>query len=81
MTGVQTGFDDHSVHFALPETRVTSDMFLQIDLITNKLSDSLSKSANTTVNSSVPEPGTLILLAIALVGLGYRKYRRTRTDK
>lgn len=62
MTGVQTAWDMHSVHFSLPETSVTSDMFIHIDLITN--------------HGDVPEPGTLILFGLALAGLGYNRRKK-----
>ncbi|WDE03743.1 PEP-CTERM sorting domain-containing protein [Thalassomonas viridans] len=73
MTGVQTGFTDHSVHIALPETRVTSDMFLHIDLITSEDSGQLNRDGET----GVPEPGTLILLILALTGLIYYQRRKS----
>ena len=62
MTGVQTGFDEHSVHFALPETTVTSDMFLHIDILTD--------------HSEVPEPSTLAIFALALIGLASRRFNK-----
>ncbi|WDE13451.1 PEP-CTERM sorting domain-containing protein [Thalassomonas haliotis] len=72
MTGVQTGFTDHSVHIALPESRVTSDMFLHIGLITSHDSGQLNNNADI----SVPEPAALLLLTFALAGLTY--YRRKK---
>ena len=65
MTGVQTGFDDHSVHFALPETSVDSSMFLHIDLLTNH-SDV----------SDVPEPSTLAIFALGMIGLASSRFKK-----
>ena len=59
MTGVQTGFDEHSVHFALPETSVNSNMFLHIDILTD--------------HSEIPEPSTFAIFVLALIGLASRR--------
>ncbi|GAD00722.1 hypothetical protein [Agarivorans albus] len=65
MTGVQTDFTADSVSFALPETSVTSDMFLQIDFLTN-------------APASVIEPSSLMVFALAVFGLAARKLRNSK---
>ena len=74
MTGIKTSFDDHSVYFALPETRVTSDMFIHIGLIGNQVTKQLPSSDVT----DVPEPGTLTLLLLALAGIVYYRRKKQR---
>jgi len=59
MTGVLTDWGPHSVHFSLPETQVTSDMLLHIDLITR--------------HGTIPEPATLLLVMIGALGIASRK--------
>ena len=68
MTGIQTGYDDHSVHFALPETTVDSSMFIHINLITDHEVD-------------VPEPGSLALFTLTLAGLAYNRRKKPAIAK
>lgn len=60
MQGVLTDFGDNSVHFSLPETQVTSDMFLTLNLLTNE-------------KVSVPAPAMITIFAIGLFGLVLRR--------
>ena len=59
MQGIQTGFGDHSVHFSLPETQVTNDMFIHIDILTD--------------HRDISEPGVMLLMGLALLTLGFRR--------
>ncbi|WP_281556785.1 PEP-CTERM sorting domain-containing protein [Thalassomonas sp. RHCl1] len=65
MSGVLTDWGAHSVHFSLPETQVTNDMHLHIDLITR--------------HGDVPEPETLAIFALALTGLGIFRRRKIQS--
>lgn len=52
MTGVLTSFGPDSVSFSLPETQVTNDMFLTINLIT----------------AAIPEPSVFLVLLMLIIG-------------
>ena len=59
MAGVLTSFDDHSVHFSIPEISIPVGAHLHIDIITD--------------HHDISEPGIVMLLCIALLAFGIRK--------
>ena len=63
MTNVQTSYADHSIYFALPESRVDSSMFLTLNIVTSH-------------GVSVPAPATNTIFALGLLGLIMRRRKQ-----
>ena len=78
LTGVETNFDATSGdggEFAL-HIRYSNNCSA---FVSDHPSNSTSTNANCTILRPVPEPGTLLLLGIAVAGIGYARSRVTRS--
>ncbi|MGY5453494.1 hypothetical protein ACVFI8_21505 [Agarivorans sp. MS3-6] len=77
ISGVKTSFTPDSVSFALPETEVTSSMFLQIDLF----SESIPANTNARSIVNVSEPASVAVFSLAMLGLVTRRLNKSHSSK